>query len=109
MQRAVRAPGAAPLPSRGPQWRILRDASRSSNGLLDGEQFAVAIDVPDDKDDRVDAGTVADERPRTGFEVQITGPSSARRIVFELVIVSTSGGRLPARSTLRIAVNTRDL
>ena len=60
-------------------------------------------------DPAVEALVDVDLRVYEGDWLSITGPSGARRVVLDLVIESTEGARVPARSSLRVSVNTRDV
>lgn len=96
----------SPLPLRNPDWKILRDPGQSSNGMLDDRQFCVASNRAHSY---LGVGSYSAPNTGNGFEVQIIGRSGARRILVQLVVVSTHRRGLPAFSSLRMVASTREI
>ena len=71
---------------RDPGWRILRDPGESSNGMLDARQFCVASNGAHSD---LGVGSYSAMKTGDGFEVEIIGRSGARRVLVQLVVVST--------------------
>ena len=102
---------SAPLAPRAAQWKILRDPKQSSNGLLHFRHFSVASNYskPSFGVGRYSVMSSAGDGFPHGFEVQIIGPSSGRQVLLQLTVVSTVRRGLPAVSSFRVVVNTREI
>ncbi len=101
---------SVPLAPRQRPWRILRDDGLSSNGLLPRGDLSVASNYAHPA---IGVGCygVVDNREDGfphGFEVQIIGPATARQILLQLALVGTASRGLPASSSQRVVINTRE-
>lgn len=101
---------SVPLAPRTSPWRVARDPRLSSDDLLHYRHLSVATNYAHSA-----AGVglfsvmdnTGDGFPH-GFEVQIIGPSAGRQVLLQLSIASTRRGGLPAVSSQKVVVSTRD-
>ena len=99
-----------PLLPRSPIWELLRDPVLSSDELLFANHFSVATNFASANVGLGDFSVMDNSGngfPH-GFEVQIIGPSSGRQVMLHLIVVSTRSG-LPANSSQKIVINSRDI
>lgn len=102
---------ATPLSPRPPTWILYRDTERSSDGLLYYRYFSVATNysLPSWGVGRFSMIDNSSTGFPHGFEIQITGPSSARQILLHTTIVTTNQGGMQAHSDLKSTVFVHDV
>ena len=101
---------AQQAPRDGTDWKVFRSDGRTETTLLGYRNHSIAsIWSPTICGvGRFGETSTAGEGFPHGFEVQVVGPSSARQVLLNLSIVSTSPGRLAFHRS-QIVTDARDL
>lgn len=100
-----------PLSPRAVSWRILRDSTKSSAGMLFYRHHSIATNysLPSYRVPKYGIGNNTSTGFPHGFEIQVIGPSSARQVLLRLVIVSTNRQGHVAHADLQAILGARDL
>ena len=99
------------LSPRPASWTLLRDAAKSSNGLLYFRHHSIATNYSQPSYGVGKFGivsTTGDGFPH-GFEVQMIGPSGARQVLLRMAIVSTNLSGHIAHADMQAIMDARDL
>ena len=92
-------------------WKIMLEPTKSHRGLLHYRHFSIASNYGEDRLGVARFGkksNTGDGFPH-GFEVQISGPSSARQVLVHMSVVGTNRKGTKPHSDLRTTVFVQDL
>lgn len=93
---------------RGPTWKIVEDSRRTGYRLLEQRQLSIATNFAPSRMKVAEFGitdTTGFGFPH-GLEVQIVGPSSARKILVRLVVVESGGKKTSGFTRRQIVAHT---